>query len=65
MHQDNTDDMPRPEDVQRFRRATLKARLALLGVVFDPAADEETLARMVRVAEEQAARKAARQGRRT
>lgn len=42
---------PTREDVRRFRLATLRARLALLGVAFDPSTDEATLRRMLRAAE--------------
>lgn len=44
---------PTAEDVRRFRRAALRARLALLGVAFDPATGEATLRRMLRAAEGQ------------
>ncbi len=44
---------PTREDVRRFRLATLRARLALLGVAFDPSTDEATLRRMLRAAEGQ------------
>lgn len=44
---------PSADDVRRFRRAALRARLALLGVAFDPATDEATLRRMLRAAEGQ------------
>lgn len=44
---------PTADDVRRFRRAALRARLALLGVAFDPATDEATLRRMLRAAEGQ------------
>lgn len=42
---------PTREDVRRFRLAALRARLALLGVAFDPSTDEATLRRMLRAAE--------------
>lgn len=45
--------LPTADDVRRFRRAALRARLALLGVAFDPATDEATLRRMLRAAEGQ------------
>lgn len=48
-----TTDAPTREDVRRFRLATLRARLALLGVAFDPSTDETTLRRMLRAAEGQ------------
>ena len=44
---------PTADDVRRFRRAALRARLALLGVAFDPATDDATLRRMLRAAEGQ------------
>ncbi|MDR3045786.1 MAG: hypothetical protein LBU75_16240 [Desulfovibrio sp.] len=44
---------PTREDVRRFRLATLRARLALLGVAFDPSTDEATLRRMLRAVEGQ------------
>ncbi|MBZ2172729.1 hypothetical protein [Nitratidesulfovibrio sp. SRB-5] len=48
-----TSEPPTREDVRRFRLATLRARLALLGVAFDPSTDEATLRRMLRAAEGQ------------
>lgn len=52
-----------PDDMRRFVRATLRARLAVMGVAFDSGADEETLARMVRVAEQRQERRRSAQGR--
>ncbi len=46
-----TSEPPTREDVRRFRLAALRARLALLGVAFDPSTDEATLRRMLRAAE--------------
>lgn len=48
-----TQERPTREDVRRFRLATLRARLALLGVAFDPSTDEATLRRMLRAVEGQ------------
>lgn len=42
---------PGPGEMLRFRLAALRARLALLGVAFDPDTDESTLRRMLRAAE--------------
>ncbi|WMW66722.1 hypothetical protein [Nitratidesulfovibrio liaohensis] len=50
---EETPEPPTREDVRRFRLATLRARLALLGVAFDPSTDEATLRRMLRAAEGQ------------
>ncbi|MGJ3522976.1 hypothetical protein ACR4XJ_08060 [Nitratidesulfovibrio sp. D1] len=44
---------PTRDEVRRFRLAALRARLALLGVAFDPSTDEATLRRMLRAAEGQ------------
>lgn len=47
------DDRHDIDEVRRFRLAALRARLALLGVAFDPSTDEATLRRMLRAAEGQ------------
>lgn len=62
VEESGNDDNPGPQDMARFRRATLRARLAAFGVPCDPGADEIVLRRMVRIAEQRQARRNATGG---
>lgn len=50
-----------PEDVERFRMATLRAKLASYGVYAERDADEGVLCRLLHVAEQRAERRLAQE----
>lgn len=58
------DDRVLPEDLERLRLATLRAKLASYGVYAECNADEDLLCRLVRIAEQRAERRLAQEKKR-